>query len=256
MFFMNSAGYMVREDEGSKISRSHGSGDWLFLYFPVPMKFICEDGSEIVSRKDACVLYAPDTYHVFCGYPDFQNSYVHFRCDEEDIKRFSFETGKIFYTPNAGKINSMIKKIVEESLTKDLMSEEMAGSYIFQLLVNAHRGINSDDDEMKKAFVKLRFEMLLNYEKNYSAEELAKRVCMSKSRFYDYYKMYFNASPKQELLKMRMENARVLLTNENITVSEVSKRVGFENQEHFTRYFKKYFREPPRRIFKSDKTSN
>lgn len=246
MFNLNTAGYMISEKNESEIYRPYGSGDWLFLYFPCSMKFYGEYGAEECSKKDACVIYAPDDRQWFGGNPNFCNSFVHFECTCDEMSKFSFETGKIFYSANAAKMNRIIKKIKEESMNNSVFSQDMLSAYITQLVVTAERSFNEEKDEQKKDFVRLRYEMLENYEKNYSAAELAARVCMSKSRFYEKYKMYFNKSPKQEIIKIRMETAKALLTNENESVASVAQKVGFESTEHFSRYFKKYFGNPPK----------
>lgn len=93
LFTVNMAGHMVKGTDTQRIFRPHGSGDWLFLYFPVPMKFYLSDKTEASSEKDACVIYAPHDYHSFGGFPHFQNSYVHFSCSDDEIKKFSFRNG-------------------------------------------------------------------------------------------------------------------------------------------------------------------
>ena len=237
---------MVKGTDTQRIFRPHGSGDWLFLYFPVPMKFYLSDKTEASSEKDACVIYAPHDYHSFGGFPHFQNSYVHFSCSDDEIKKFSFRTGELFYTSNFGEMNRLVQKIKDEMIESSVMSKEMLNSLVMQLLITAERSFGGDKDETKEAFEQLRYDMLEHYDKNYSASYLASRMCMSKSRFYEKYRQYFGQSPKQELIKIRMETARVLLTNVNSTVSEVAQRVGFESAEHFSRYYRKYFGETPK----------
>ncbi len=42
------------------------------------------------------------------------------------------------------------------------------------------------------------------------------------------------------LTKIRIEKAKELLKNDTLTIQEVSEAVGYVNQEHFSRIFKKY----------------
>ena len=102
----------------------------------------------------------------------------------------------------------------------------------------------------------IRSDILQNYHKNYDISSLAASVCMSRSRFYDYYKEFFNSSPKQDILNMRMQAAQILLSDKSKTTTQIAQEVGFENVEHFTRYYKKHFGTTPRYKQKSDKTSN
>lgn len=246
VFSVKFVDYMRKEPDGFKIYRPCGSGDWLFLYFPCPMKFKNENNETCISEKNACVIYAPGDFQSFEGYPHFQNTFVHFECDNDDMNMFSFEPGKLFYTPGAGVLNNIVKKIKEEKLGTDILSENMLNTYMTQLLITAERCCNSTGDKLRDDFIKLRYDMLENFGQNYSSKELAAKMCMSKSTFYANYKKIFGRTPKQELLKARMEAAHMFLTNENVTVAEIAEKVGFENVEHFSRYYKKYYGVSPR----------
>lgn len=59
------------------------------------------------------------------------------------------------------------------------------------------------------------------------------------SQFYSYYKMFFNRSPKSELLDARMERSKYLLRVEKLPVAQAAAQAGFDSLPHFTRYFKK-----------------
>ena len=96
--------------------------------------------------------------------------------------------------------------------------------------------------------------MLSECEKDISAENLAKQLCMSRTQFYECYKRFFGISPKKDLLRARMEKASALLTDANKSVTEVATDTGFKNTEHFIRYYKQYYGHSPRRKL-SDKTS-
>lgn len=72
---------------------------------------------------------------------------------------------------------------------------------------------------------------------------------MEKSQFYHYYKLFFQSTPKSELLQARMEKARYLLTNEALQIQQVAQACGFTNMQHFSRYFKEWFHCSPREYF-------
>ncbi|MBQ7725428.1 MAG: helix-turn-helix transcriptional regulator [Lachnospiraceae bacterium] len=58
---------------------------------------------------------------------------------------------------------------------------------------------------------------------------------------------YFSALFKKEtgtnfsayLLNVKMENARLLLRNSNLSLSDISAELGFESQSYFSKMFKK-----------------
>lgn len=241
MFDINLSGYMIKEKKGHSVCRTAGSGDYIFLYFPVPMVF--EESEEMISlRKNACIVYSPDAYQNFHGVDTFENTYIHFSDSENLMKSFSFPLNTVFYPVSYLKMNECAKIINEEILRGDAMCHEMASIKLNEILILCERHFKKPEvGSIKKLFNDIRIILLEDISKNYSIDELAQLACMSKSRFYDYYKSFFGSTPKKDLLKTRMEKAKILLTNENYRVSEISEMVGFNNIEHFIRYYKMYY---------------
>ena len=246
MFKINHAGFMRREDDDLEIYRPHGSGDYIFVYFPVEMIHYIDDDT-VVTSKDACIIYSPSDKCRFTGLHEFINSYVHFTDTEGEMKNYNFPMGEIFYPVNCDGFNEIIKKICDERIFKHKKSEQMSHAYMTELLIMAERCFSDDsNDKTRKAFEEIRFEMLNNYEKEFDLVSVLSKVCMSRTQFYKNYKKYFGISPKNDILRVRMEKASYLLADRNKTVSAVAYDVGFNSVEHFTRYYKKYSGKSPR----------
>ena len=58
-------------------------------------------------------------------------------------------------------------------------------------------------------------------------------------------KEYTGKSFTQIVQEIRFQKAAILLNNTNISIAEISRRVGFEHVEHFNRLFKKLYHMPP-----------
>lgn len=236
------ADYMRHESSEAHIDRPHGSGDYLFIYFPYPMD-ITVLGKHLVTENNACVLLAPYDAHSFSGSPNFLNSFVHFKPD------FPVEakTGEVFYPENYELINETIKRIVNESLVPDEKSDEMTEALIRELLVLCIRGQKKEKgDPLYEKFCAIKMKMLRDPEKNYSSEELASWAYMSRTQFFEHYRRFFGSSPKKDMQKMKMEKAETLLSDRSKTVLDVALSVGFSGVEHFTRCYKAYFGHSPR----------
>ena len=81
--------------------------------------------------------------------------------------------------------------------------------------------------------------MLTNYAKPWDTEELCRLVNLEKSQFYACYQKFFHSTPHADLLQIRMDKAKNLLTNEALTVQHIAQVCGFSDYSHFSRYFKK-----------------
>ena len=76
MYKINHANYMRRENTNTEIYRPYGSGDYIFIYFPVKMVHYMKSET-VVTGENACVIYAPSDECRFTGFDEFINSYVH-----------------------------------------------------------------------------------------------------------------------------------------------------------------------------------
>jgi AraC-like DNA-binding protein len=90
------------------------------------------------------------------------------------------------------------------------------------------------DSAMQKACLILRE----NYDKNIEAEKLAIQLDMGYSLFRKAFKAYTGMSPVQYHLSLRVQQAVRLLTNTNLSIKEISFRLGFCSEYYFSRLFK------------------
>lgn len=98
----------------------------------------------------------------------------------------------------------------------------------------------------------LRLKPLLQYLAEHlaspiTAEEMARRCHMSLSGFHRQFQQWIGTSPMNHLKHLRLNEAARLLLTTDLTLGEISERTGFANPFHFSREFKKQYRESPRR---------
>lgn len=244
-------GYMVHENDNSLIYRPYGSGDFLFLYFPIGM-FITLNNKEYLLKKHSCIFFAPQDFQRFRGIPTFINTYVHFTVDADYMNSLNIPFSQPFYPACYETLNQLVLEIHSEKLATDKQSDTLANLALQKLLLLSSRHFSfpyeqtPETDAVRRRLTQLRLKMLTDCAHPWTVQELAEQAAMSRSMFYDYYKKFFGVSPKAELLETRMAKAQLLLTNKAITVYEAAQACGFENLSHFTRYYKKYYGQSPR----------
>ena len=82
---------------------------------------------------------------------------------------------------------------------------------------------------------------------------LAERLHMEQRSFIRYIKKLTGYSPAKYILMKRMEEAKKLLEETDISVSEIMWQVGFDDPSHFSKQFKKHYAFSPavyRRMFR------
>jgi two-component system response regulator YesN len=78
-----------------------------------------------------------------------------------------------------------------------------------------------------------------NYDKRVPLKKAAELVALSPKYFSRVFKLKAGLGFSQYRLKVRMEKAAELLERTDYNIDEISYRVGYENQESFTRFFKR-----------------
>ena len=81
--------------------------------------------------------------------------------------------------------------------------------------------------------------MFLELSSPWTIDELSKLVNLSPSRFQVVYKNIFGISPIDDLIKARVAAAKNMLCVLDTPVFEIARALGYNNQFHFIRQFKK-----------------
>lgn len=94
----------------------------------------------------------------------------------------------------------------------------------------------------------LREFMNANFSKPLAIEDYAYLTGRSLSTFRRDFIQQFGIPPKSWLINKRLEKARLLLSNNNTTVSQVAMETGYENVSHFVKAFHKKYSTPPKQF--------
>ena len=96
---------------------------------------------------------------------------------------------------------------------------------------------------MVRAVEKLR----RDFDKPLRVEDVAGELGMSVSGLHAHFKAVTGMSPLQFQKHLRLQEARRLMLGEDLDAGEAGYRVGYEDQSHFSREYKRHFGEPPAR---------
>lgn len=85
-----------------------------------------------------------------------------------------------------------------------------------------------------------------------SLDEMAKMVYMSPTKFKNIFKDILDESPYQFILDLRLNHAKVLLKNRDLTISEIAYKVGLNHPSSLTRLFRNKLGISPNEIAKRE----
>ncbi len=163
----------------------------------------------------------------------------------------SAEAARAFSMPlDADIIDAMdrLLRTLDDPVDRTLISPLILDELLFRLLrsdaaatVRAGVGPAQDATRILEAMQFIR----ANHPAKLTVEGLAKQVAMSPSHFAHRFTAVARVSPMRYVREVRLERARLLMTEQGARASEVASRVGFESAAHFAREFKRRFGRSP-----------
>ncbi len=196
------------------------------------------------------------TYHHFFGHQENRNITINFtqtRLDDT-IKR-------IFEQPRVFTIDLSMRKFIQFAtleLPEYEGSSEIGHDAFSQNIVNIFKQLLTDrifpENETPQ---RIDLEVIDRYLDNHMSEkicveDLARKVHTSPSHFFTLFRQETGISPRQYLIKRRVEKARQLLETTRMSIVEISNETGFSSQSALNNTFKAQFGCTPGSIRKAE----
>ncbi|HEV2803035.1 MAG TPA: AraC family transcriptional regulator [Pyrinomonadaceae bacterium] len=112
-------------------------------------------------------------------------------------------------------------------------------------ILRAYTTQNSAPGEYKGGLAGHRLRQVVEYinehlEQDLTLSEIAAAVGMNPYHLSRAFKQEMGSAPHQYVIKRRVERAKVLLAETELTIIEVAFKVGFQSQSHFTNIFRRF----------------
>jgi AraC-like DNA-binding protein len=129
------------------------------------------------------------------------------------------------------KASAFIRKHLKRELAYELITGPHGNAFV-QDVIRSHdaQDIYSMNDWIKH-----------NYRSVFAVDDLAEQLNMSVSNFHKKFKAAVGMGPLQCQKQLRLSEARRLMLNERLNVTEAAMEVGYESLSQFSREYKKMF---------------
>ena len=144
-------------------------------------------------------------------------------------------------------------KYLEESIVSLLRNRVVLREHFISELPSENRSNSSNklDRKFISEFTSLIESNLAN--EDLSVDDIYKGLGISKIQLYRKTKALLGFSVNDYILSVRLQKAKYLLMNEDLTISEVAYKVGFSSQAYFSTVFKSKFSVTPSEFKESSK---
>lgn len=233
------------EKAGFILDRKNGTGDYVFLHFKNPVELLCA-GRKVSLPTDACIIYSPGTPHWFHSEQPLIHDWIHFDGQaDEMLSRFGLMPDTVYAPDDGVTITKLVQQLEMETCSERRYSAEMSDAILTELFIHISRDIVRGSagkplkPDLYDAFKNLRIEVFSSLAENWTIPLMASRVHLSESRFYVLYKQIFGISPTNDIINARIDKAKTLLAEGRYTNAELSSLIGYRNEYHFIRQFRK-----------------
>ncbi len=205
------------------------------------------DGNSFRTEPSACIIF-DKKYHQKWKPENggIVHDWIHISGDLPALlSKLGIEFNKVYYPSSPNFITKLCEELEVEFFAKKQYGEELCCIGIEKLFYLMARSTEENDalsvkidTESEKKLRELRSELLGNLERPMSADEMARRLSVSQSKFYVMYKTMFGISPQKDIINARLEKAKVYLASGQYSVAETAFLLGYTNPFHFIRQFK------------------
>lgn len=236
----------TRHTKGFKMTRPMGVSNYVLLVVRTPGEFQIGQNKFSVMPIQTIVI-APNTPYSY-GNPNgyYVNDWLHFDAGDSDIeKQLAAISNKPILVETHNVLTFCIWQLLWELSYGKEDCVQANTDALFTLLLN-HLIYSYEESNKLKAnnqfqqkLQLLRLEMRSSSYDHHSIQEYAKKLNISESYFQSLYKEMFEISFQQDLISLRVDNAKNILTSTDLSIERVAVACGYSSGVHFYRQFKK-----------------
>ena len=143
--------------------------------------------------------------------------------------------------------DSSLKKCILEILSLNIMNNSnrlkidgLLYLFIGNLIENNKYMNKENSNTQVDEYINISIDFINNnYSNNIKVNDIANYVGLNRSYFSNLFTKKIGISPQEYLLSLKMEKACNLLTNLQLSIGDVARQVGYEDQLTFSKIFKK-----------------
>lgn len=247
MFFVITGGINARHSASFFMSRPRGLPNHVLLFVKVRSEFVIGGKSFAVAPNSALFILKNTPYQYRSAGGDYADDWLHFSCTDADFEALSaIPKNCPIPISNPAKFTLYIGQLLwENSYTPEGFKAENV-DMLFRVLWNTVRLslLESKNERAYSPYLSrlrsLRLTILAQPYKEYSPEQISSALGISPSYFQHLYTQLFGISFRADLIGLRIEYARDLIVNTNLTMEKIAEMCGYHSEVHFYRQFKKY----------------
>jgi AraC-like DNA-binding protein len=195
------------------------------------------------------------------GQPDVRLLGGYFAFDSPDAALLVSLLPALLHVRGITRLATLVSLVAEESSARAPGRDLVLTRLVELLLIEALRSRPGDDTPpgLLRGLADVRLaaamrHMHANPARSWTVDQLAKKVALSRSAFFERFTRAVGLPPMEYLLAWRMAVAKELLSRQDIGLDEIAGRVGYGSASTFSTAFSRYVGLPPSRFTRERKS--
>lgn len=223
--------------------RPRGNRDYLILYFYDSVEFVVGSGNAQDARGKWIILtpgmphsYGSDNSH-------WNHSWLHFSADfiKVLLKKRGIPVNSLVNIGNPSDFENMLISIHNEIYYFNPPMMEIIKDQLNSGLLRISRDLRNRDREViiPETYMKIKQLFDFSYNDEFNLTDLSGIAGCTVPHFCNKFKSLFNYSPIDYLVNRRIDIAKNFLDSTDMSIGEISHKVGYDDVYYFSRLFKK-----------------
>lgn len=226
--------------------KKHGQIDFVFLRFHSSTTLILGDKTYTLTEPCMFLIDSGTPYKYFANGDEYIDDYLHFAVENRTsfLSELTFPLNTPIYYSNDTSIPDLLRLIYNEHSSDHRLAARSIDLLIRCLLVKVSEEWGKSQQRNTSVphyydLLSVRNAILASPEKQWTVEELSAMAHLSPAYFQVCYKKAFGVTCMTEVIDAKLEQAKLLLTSTELSVSQIAAKTGYNEVYHFIRQFKK-----------------
>lgn len=137
-----------------------------------------------------------------------------------------------------GTLRSLFEMVYDEFTANRPGSGELISCYLKTIFLQVRQHFSQPPREVTSLVERSLGYIHEHYARDFDIDELAGQVAVSPSYLFRLFKKKMQVTPMHYRNMVRVDKAKLLLADQQLTVDDVAERVGFEDPKYFARVFR------------------
>lgn len=237
-------GCITRHDPSFYISRPYGQENHVLLLLRSKGEYWINDAHYLLDPGYAIIIAPNTNYHYYNPGGKYTDDWLHFLLEPAESLPAGLKCNTPFILNDFETCSALINQLLwEASYTSELYAASNINA-LFSVLFNHLSAAFSSQKSIRtvtpylERLQLLRLKMQNTLAEEHSIKKHAEELFISSSHFQHLYSQTFGISFQNDLIRMRIAYAEILLQTTDSSMDEIAEACGYSNSVHFFRQFK------------------